>query len=89
MTSLLALKGMPPLVFPSNTGTPVGWIDTHSLVSGGTNTLSLAGNKDQDVNKMGHWRGPHYLEYVNDEIAAFSKGMFLNMQQRVHVTNAA
>ena len=32
---------------------PIDIVDTHSLISGGSNALSLAGYRDRDMQKMG------------------------------------
>ena len=37
--------------------------DTNSLRLGGANELSLAGNSDRDIQKMGRWRWETFKEY--------------------------
>ena len=47
-----ALKfATPALNYPSLVGIPIDRVDTHSLIYGGSNSLSLAGYSDRDIKK--------------------------------------
>ena len=47
-----ALKfATPALNYPSLIGIPIDRVDTHSLIYGGSNSLSLAGYSDRDIKK--------------------------------------
>jgi hypothetical protein len=43
------------LEYPTFKGIPIERVNTHSLRSGGTNPLALAGYSDTQIQKMGHW----------------------------------
>ena len=55
------------LNYPSLKGIPIDRVDTHSLRLGGSNTLSLAGYSDRDIQQMGRWRGETFKEYIREE----------------------
>ena len=48
---------MVALNYPSLKVIPIYIVDTHSLRSGGENSLLLAGYSDRDIQKMGRWKG--------------------------------
>jgi len=68
---------------------PVDRIDTHSLRSGGANTLSLSGYSDRQIMKMGQWKSATFMEYIREELACFSKGMSKSMKQKFGFVNVA
>ena len=43
---------------------PIDRVDTHFLISGGANALSLAGYSDRDIQKMGRFIGETFKEYI-------------------------
>ncbi len=61
------------LNYPTAKGIPIDQIDTNSLWSGGANALSLAGFSDTQIQKLGHWRGATFKEYIREELACFSE----------------
>jgi hypothetical protein len=77
------------LDYPIAKGIPIERIDTHSLRSGGANSLSLAGCSDTQIQKMGWWQGATFKEYVREELALFSEGMSTKMKQKFHFVNVA
>ena len=54
------------LNYPSLKGIPIDRVDTHSLISGGANALSLSGYIDRDIQKMGRCRGGTFKEYIRE-----------------------
>ena len=53
-----ALKLAPGILeYPIIKGIPIERVNTHSLRSGGANTLALTGYSDTQIQKMGRWRG--------------------------------
>jgi len=70
-------------------GIPIDRVDTHSLRSGGANALSLAGYADRAIQKMGRWRSSTFLEYISDQLSAFSKGMSTSMSKVLGFVNIA
>ncbi len=77
------------LNYPITKGIPINRIDTHSLRTGGANTLSLSGHSDREIQKMGRWRSATFKEYVREELAGFSKGMSTKMRIRFSFVNIA
>ncbi len=59
------------LQYPTNKGISITRINTHSLCSGGANTLALAGYSDMQIQKMGRWRGATFKEYIREELACY------------------
>ncbi len=55
--------------YPATQGIPIECIDTHSLQSGGANALALLSNSDTQIQKLGHWKGATYREYICEELA--------------------
>lgn len=70
------------LHYPSLKGIPIDRIDTHSLRSGGANTLSLSGYTDQEIQKMGQWRSAMFKEYIQEELSCFSNGISTKMKTK-------
>ena len=68
-------------------GIPIERIDTHSLRGGGANALSLAGYSDRAIQKMGRWRSATFLEYICDQLSAFSEGMSKSMSKVLNFVN--
>jgi hypothetical protein len=70
-------------------GIPIQRIDTHSLRSGGACALSLAGYKDHEIMKMGRWapKSTSFMEYIQQQLSTFSKGMSTNMSRIQKFTN--
>jgi hypothetical protein len=77
------------LEYPTVKGIPIDRIDTHSLRSGGTNALSLAGFSDTQIQKMGCWCGATFKEYIREELACFSEGMSTQMKKKFQFVNVA
>ncbi len=75
------------LDYPTTKGIPINHIDTHSLWSGGANALSLAGYLDTQIQKMGHWRGATFNDYICKELASLSKGMSTSMKRKFDFVN--
>jgi hypothetical protein len=64
-------------------------VNTHLLQSGGANALALASYSDTQIQKMGHWRGATFKEYVQNELACFSSGMSRDMKQKFGFVNVS
>jgi hypothetical protein len=77
------------LDYPTAKGIPVDRINTHSLQSGGTNALLLAGYSDTQIQKMGLWRGATFKEYIREELACFSEGTSRSMKTKFDFVNIA
>jgi hypothetical protein len=75
------------LNYPENRGIPVERVDTHSLRIGGANALHLAGYSDQEIQKMGRWRGETFKEYVREQLSIFSEGMSRKMSKMFEFVN--
>jgi hypothetical protein len=75
------------LDYPMAKSIPIDCIDALSLWSGGANALSLAGYSDTQIQKMGHWCGATFKEYICKELACFSKGMSTSMKRRFDFVN--
>ena len=75
------------LEYPILNGIPIKWFNTHSLRSGGANALALSRYSDTQIQKMGHWRGARFKEYVRNELACFSTGMLSNMKKKFGFVN--
>lgn len=70
-------------------GIPVDRIDTHSLRSGGACALKLAGYDAVQIKKMGRWKPKSnaFLEYIQQQLSTFSKGMAAGMSRIDTFTN--
>lgn len=68
------------LQYPTTRSIPIDGIDTHSLRIGGANALALSGYSDTQIQKMGHWIGATFKEYIREELACYSAGMSSNMK---------
>ena len=77
------------LDYPGNCIIPLDRIDTHSLRAGGANTLSLAGYKEYQIQKMGRWRGKTFKEYISDQLSNFTDGMSEAMSRTFKFVNIA
>jgi hypothetical protein len=77
------------LEYPTIKSIPIERVNTHSLQSGGTNALALAGYSDTQIQKMGRWRGATFKEYVRNELACFSSGMSRNMKHKFGFVNVS
>jgi len=75
------------LDYESTRGIPISRIDTHSLRAGGANALHLAGYSDREIMKMGRWRSKTFMEYIQEQLSTFTKGMSRSMSQRFHFVN--
>jgi hypothetical protein len=75
------------LQYPSTRGIPIDQIDTHSLRSGGANELALSGYLDTQIQKIGHWKGATFKEYIREELACYSAGMTTNMKRNFKIVN--
>jgi hypothetical protein len=75
------------LQYPSTRGIPIDRIDTHSLRSGGANTLALSGYSDTQIQKMGRWKGATFKEYIWEELACYSAGMTMIMKRNFKFVN--
>jgi hypothetical protein len=74
------------LQYPTNKGIPISRINTHSLHSGGTNALALAGYSDTQIQKMGQWRRATFNEYIREELACYTRGMSRDMKQKFNLS---
>ena len=81
--------GAHSLEYPLVKGIPIDHINTHSLQSGGTNALALAGYSDTQIQKMGRWRGATFKEYTCNEFACFSTGMSRDMKTKFGFFNVS
>jgi hypothetical protein len=77
------------LKYPATWGIPIDWINTHSLQSGGANALALSGYSDTQIQKMGHWKGATFKEYIQEELACYSAGMTRDMKRNFKFVNIA
>ncbi len=79
------------LDYPTAKGIPINRIDTHSLRSGGTNALSLAGAEYSytQIQKMSQWRGATFKEYMHKELACIFAGMLTGMKRKFDFVNNA
>ncbi len=59
------------LSYPTYKGIPINRFDTHSLRIGGACALALSGYLDINIQKLGHWRGETFKEYVHEELHCF------------------
>ena len=75
--------------YPGNRGCPIDRINTHSLRSGGANSLSLAGYKEHQIQKMGRWSGKTFKEYISEQLSNFSDGMSTDMATHHDYVNIA
>jgi hypothetical protein len=75
------------LNYPSTQGIPIERVDTHSLRSGGANALALSGYSDTQIQKMGRWKGVTFKEYIREELACYSAGMFSKMKRNFKFVN--
>ena len=56
------------LGYPCRKGIPLDRVDMHSLRIGGANALALSGYSDRKPQKMGHWRGETFKEYISEQL---------------------
>jgi hypothetical protein len=75
------------LQYPAMWGILIARINTHSLGSGGANALALSGYSDTQIQKMGHWKGITFKEYIREELACYSTGMSTSMKQNFKFVN--
>ena len=69
------------LDYPATRGIPIERIDTHSLRGGVANALSLNGYSDTQIQKLGRWKGESFKEYIREELASFTEGMYKAMKK--------
>ncbi len=43
--------------------------------------MALSGYSDTQIQKMGHWKGATFKEYIQEELACYSVGMTTNMKR--------
>ena len=77
------------LEYPTAKGIPIDRIDTHLLQSGGANALSLSGYSDTQIQKIGRWWGATVKEYIQEELACFSKGMSKSTKKKFDFVSIA
>ena len=77
------------LDYPAAKGISTDRIDTHSLRSGGANTLVLTGYSDREIQKMGRWRGQTFKEYIREELSVISEGMSKDTKRKFNFVNIA
>ena len=77
------------LQYPLTRGIPISSVDTHSLRSGGANTLALSGYTDTQIQKMGRWKGKTFKEYIREDLACYSVGMSTSMKRNFKFVNIA
>ena len=75
--------------YPGLRGCPLDRIDTHSLRSGGANTLSLAGYEEFQIQKMGRWNSKTFKEYILEQLSNFTDGMSKAMSKTFNFVNIA
>ena len=70
-------------------GIPINRIDTHSLRSGVACALKLAGYDEVQIKKLGRWKPKSntFLEYIQQQLSTFSKGMAAGMSRIATFTN--
>jgi hypothetical protein len=66
---------------PVTRGIPLKRIDTHSLCSGGVNTLALAEYSNRQTQTIGWCHGVTFKEYVHKQLSNFSTGMSSSMKK--------
>ncbi len=76
------------LQYPAR-GFPIERIDTHSLRSGGANSLALNGYSDREIQKMGRWRSGTFKEYIQNELHCYAIGMSTKMKRQFNFVNIA
>ncbi len=64
-------------------------MDTHSLRGGSANALALLGFLDTHIQKMGHWQGATFKEYIREELANYSDGMSMAMKTKFNFMNVS
>ena len=69
------------LNYPYLEGIPIDRLDTHSLIYGWYNALSLVGYSDRYIQKMRRWRGGTFKEYIREELHCFAEGTSTAMKQ--------
>ena len=77
------------LQYPTNKGIPISRINTHSLQSGGANSIALNGYSNTQIQKMGRWRGATFKEYIREELACYARNMSRDMKQKFNFVNIA
>ena len=77
------------LNYPTCKGIPIKRVDTHSLRGGSANALALLGYSDTQTQKMGHWRGATFKEYIREELANYSDRMSKAMKTKFNFMNVA
>ena len=75
------------LEYPETRGIPIKLVDTHSLRCSGANALALSGFSDTQIQKMGHWHGSTFKEYIREQLACYSEGMSKAMKQNFKVVS--
>jgi hypothetical protein len=75
------------LEYPSRRGIPIDRIDMHSLRIGGANALALTGYSDRQIQKLRHWHGAPFKEYVREQLSTFSEGMSTRMKKTFGFVN--
>ncbi len=68
-------------------GIPIAGINRHSLHSRGANALALLGYSDTQIQKMGHWKGNTFKEYIREELACYSTSMSTSMKPNFKFVN--
>ena len=70
---IAALKfSTPALNYLSLKGISIDIVDTHSMRSGGTNALLIAGYRDRYIQKWGDGEGGPFKEYIRKELHCFA-----------------
>ena len=77
------------LNYPYLKWVPIDRLDTHSLKSGGANTLSLVGYSNRYIQKMGRWRGGTFKEYIREELHCFAEVVLTAIKQDFKSVNIA
>ena len=75
--------------YPSLKLIPIDRVDTHSLRSGGANTLLLAGYSNRDIEKSGEMERGNFKEYIREELHCFEEGMLTATKQGFKFVNVA
>lgn len=64
-------------------------VSTHSLRAGGATAMSLNGENDTMIQKMGRWTSNTFLTYIQTQIGALTKGISRRMTRHINYFNVA
>ena len=64
-------------------------ISSHSLRAGGAMALHLNGADAQTIQKLGRWKSTTFLQYIHEQISAFSAGLSTKMSTDIPFAHMA